>query len=281
MTDDGHSSPWIRNSASFSYSDTVDGVSADQNLFYILCWVNVGVSLFVLAHSYLLHEFTYTSVRIQTDMGAVFSIGSVIAITLVLKNPTRYQWALLGDLCYGYLFSAVIQLCDNYMFYSRLLLVTELPRWHRNALHAYIWIVLTATWLPANTIVPFFYNVNSAPFQAVYAITRAVSCWGNVAYNFYFAVYFWFILRRLYKQKNGMIGVMSEAETGGTGTRTGPGASDRHAPGNPANPPPGLARSPLTVLMHNDVTKIIGLKVRAGGVREGYGRGMVVVVNDG
>ena len=176
---------------------------------------------------------------------------------------------MLGDLCYGYLFSAVIQLCDNYMFYSRLLVVTDLPRWHRQALQAYIWVVITATWLPANTIVPFFYNVNSASFQAIYAITRAVSCWGNVAYNVYFAVYFVFILRRISKQNNGLIGISGGAEVTGTGTRTGPGVSDRHRThphhqNNNGNDhqPAGLARSPLTVLMHNEVVKIIGLKVR-------------------
>ena len=267
--DDGVTNPWIRNSAAYSISNTVSGISENQNLFYTLCWVNVGVSLFVLAHSYLLHEFTYTSVRLQTDLGALFSIGSVVAITLAMKNPTRYQWALLGDLCYGYLFPAVIQLCDNYMFYSRLMLVANLPRWHRYCLHGYIWIVITATWLPANTLVPFFYNTNSTDFQRIYDITLIISCWGHVAYNFYFTFHFLVILQRIFKQTGvvggpSLVGVTSTGDTGtgAGGTGVGGGLTDTNLRHNNQHNQHHQARSPLAVLMHNEVTKTIALKVR-------------------
>ena len=204
-TDDGNHNVWVSNSAGRQVG-TVNGIYnnngaiTDLTTFYTLCWVNIAVCGAIILHSFWLHGLKYsnTSVRIQTEVGALFAILSAIVALQAIKHPTRLYWSLLFDLCYNGIFSAVIQLCDNYMFYFRLVAVVRLPRWYRMLINFYIWLVLICTWLPAQTIVPFFYNTNSITFNSIYTVTLAIDSWGNVLYNFYFSVYFLFILRKLF-----------------------------------------------------------------------------------
>jgi len=241
-TDDGNHNVWLINSAGAQVG-TVNGVytysGAITNLstFYVLCWVNIAVCGAVFIHSFWLHGLKYSnaSVRVQTEIGAFIAIMSAIAALEAIKHPTRMYWALLFDLCYNGIFSAIIQLCDSYMFYYRLTAVVRLPLWYRMLIHLYIWLVLICTWLPAQTIVPFFYDTNSTTFTSIYTITLAINTWGAVLYNFYFSIYFLLILRKLF----------------GTSTTplTGPPIRDGMAAAANAVPV-----SPLAVLMHYQVS---------------------------
>ena len=238
-TDDGNQNIWLSNSAGAQIGTvngiyTYNGAITDLSTFYILCWVNIAVCGAIIIHSFWLHRLKYSnaSVRVQTEIGALFAIMSAVVALEAVKHPTRMYWALLFDLCYNGIFSAVIQLCDNYMFYFRLIAVVRLPRWYRIMINVYIWLVLICTWLPAQTIVPFFYNTNSTAFISVYTITFAIDGWGNVLYNFYFSVHFLLILRKLFRPS--------------TAPLTGP------------PPLPGMAAtavplSPLAVLMYYQV----------------------------
>ena len=204
-TDDGNQNVWLSNSAGAQVGTvngvyTYNGAITDLSTFYTLCWVNIAVCGAILIHSFWLHRWKYSnaSVRVQTEIGAFFAIMSAVVALEAIKHPTREYWALLFDLCYNGIFSAIIQLCDNYMFYFRLVAVVRLPLWYRVLINLYIWLVLICTWLPAQTIVPFFYDTNSTTFNTVYTITLAIDSWGNVLYNFYFSVHFLLILRKLF-----------------------------------------------------------------------------------
>ena len=205
ITDDGNQNIWLRNSAGAQVGNvdgiyTINGEITDLSTFYALCWVNVIVGSAIIIHSFSLHGSKYTnaSVRIQTEIGAFFAVISAVVALEAVKHPTRMYWALLYDLCYNGIFAAIVQLCDNYMFYYRLIAVVRLPLWYRVLINVYIWVVLIFTWLPAFTIVPFFYNENSEAFFSVYIITWAIDTWGNILYNLYFSVHFIIILRKLF-----------------------------------------------------------------------------------
>ena len=217
-TDDGNTNVWLRNAAAAQVG-TVNGIYPDMNVFYALCWINLAVSAAILVHSFLLHGGKYSSVRIQTDLAAVANIASIVSAIEALNHPTREYWALLFDFCYNGIFNVIIQLCDNYMFYGRMLAVAKLPLWHRVLINMYIWIVMTCTWLPAQTIIPFFYDCNSDTFNTYFPITLAIDSWGNVVYNFYFTFHFLFILYKLFGPSVGI------NTTGNTSFPT------RHTPG--------------------------------------------------
>lgn len=246
INDDGNHNVWLINSAGAQVG-TVNGVytysGAITNLstFYVLCWVNIAVCSAIFIHSFWLHGLKYSnaSVRVQTEIGAFIAIMSAIAALEAVKHPTRMYWALLFDLCYNGIFSAIIQLCDSYMFYYRLTAVVRLPLWYRILINLYIWLVLICTWLPAQTIVPFFYDTNSTTFTSVYTITLAINTWGAVLYNFYFSIYFLLILRKLF-------GTSTTPLTGPPTTRDGMAAAAAAATAVPI--------SPLAVLMHYQVS---------------------------
>ena len=204
-TDDGNQNIWLRYSAGVQVGTvngiyTYNGAITDLSTFYALCWVNIAVCSAIIIHSFWLHGLKYTnaSVRIQTEIGAFFAVMSAVVALVAVKHPTRMYWALLFDLCYNGIFNAIVQLCDNYMFYYRLIAVVRLPLWYRVLINVYIWVVLICTWLPAQTIVPFFYDCNTETFNNVYTVTLAIYTWGNILYNVYFSVHFILILRKLY-----------------------------------------------------------------------------------
>jgi hypothetical protein len=197
VTDDGNTTPWLRN-AFASSAGTINGVGNDLTTYYILCWVNVAVASFVLIHSFLLHGFKYSSVRVQTDVGATFSILSVVVVLEALRHPTREYWSLLFDFLFNGIFSAVVQLCDNYMFYYRLLAVKKLSLATRIFIQCYIWGLLIFTWLPEQTIVPFFVNENTESFANYFAIFLQLENWAAVAYNFSFTFYFLYVLYKVF-----------------------------------------------------------------------------------
>ena len=204
-TDDGNQNIWLRNSAgahvlSLDGIYTTDVENTDLSTFYALCWVNIFVCSIIIIHSFSLHGLKYTnaSVRIQTEIGAFFAVMSAVVAFEAVKHPTRMYWALLYDLCYNGIFAAIIQLCDNYMFYYRLINVVRLPLWYRVLINVYIWVVLICTWLPAPTIVPFFVDCNTESSTNLYIITWSIMSWGNILYNLYFSVHFIFILRKLF-----------------------------------------------------------------------------------
>ena len=269
VSDDGNTNIWLRNAAAAQVG-TVNGVHQDMRIFYTLCWINLAVSAAILVHSFLLHGRKYSTVRIQTDVAALANIFSIVAAVEALKHPTREYWALLFDFCYNGIFNVTIQLCDNYMFYFRMLAVAKLPLWHRVLIHMYIVIVLTCTWLPAQTIIPFFYDCNTDEFNTYFPITLAIDSWGNVAYNFYFTFHFLYILYKLFGPNVG-INTSALAPPGvtslptansprrhaGTPTPVGTVSPSRVVPHLPT--PGGLiptheARSPLSVLMNYQVS---------------------------
>ena len=65
----------------------------------------------------------------------------------------------------------------------------------------YILTVLSLTWAPFYSVVPFFYNTNSSDLTYVYLVTLSIQVWGTVAYNFYFTLEFSIILRAISKSK--------------------------------------------------------------------------------
>ena len=235
-TDDGNTSPWVTNS--FAYVNpipipgTVGSAYTNFTTLQILCWVNVAVAGLVLIHSFLLHGFKYNSVRTQTDVAAVASIGSAVVVQLALKRPTRLMWAVLFDFLYNGVLIGVVQLCDSYMFYYRLMAITKLSLTHRFLIQLYIWVLLIVPWLPSQTIIPFFYNTNEVLYGYYSGVLLNLVTAATIVYNFYFTFRFMAILRALLWKPN-------------------------------VSPTTGMATtsvSPLGLLMNNNIVKVVAAK---------------------
>ena len=159
----------------------------------------IAISIFVLVHSLSLHGRNYSSVRIQTDLAAfsLLAAGIIFLPTGYLVNPYAENSIFVFDFIFIGFFPLVVQLCDNYMFYSRLRAVTKVPLWKRYAFHLYIVIILCSSWFPLYSFVPFIWNVNTKSSIYAYSIMLPIQVWGTVAYNFYFTFEFAIILRNI------------------------------------------------------------------------------------
>ena len=183
---------WTSNSAAYStdlFTEDYCGIT----------YASVALGGLILIHGIFIHGRKYNSVRIQTDLASASAVisGLLFFPLKIYENPYSSQSLLIFDFFYVGFFPLVIQLCDNYMFYSRLMAVSKVPAWKRYAMHLYVILILSATWFPMYSIVPFFYDTNNAAIVENYFITLSVQVWGTVAYNFYFTIEFAIILRNI------------------------------------------------------------------------------------
>ena len=183
---------WITNS--FGYTPELFTVE-----FCGITYASIVVGGLILIHGLFLHGSKYNSVRIQTDLASASAMISGLLLFPLKTYPDPYnsQTLLIYDFFYLGLFPLVIQLCDNYMFYSRLIAISKVPNWKRYVFHIYVIIILSTTWFPVYSIIPFFYNTNETLFISYYFITLSVQVWGTVAYNFYFTMEFSKILHSI------------------------------------------------------------------------------------
>jgi hypothetical protein len=156
-------------------------------LYYFLI-VLCGV---ILMHSAHVHGNKINSVRIYNDIAAFLGILSGIFVLVALDKPEDLvRWAVDYDFWFSGFCLLGIQLCDNMLFLDRFRAVTTVPTWKLCLIYCWIWTVQVATWLPAYTIVPFFYDTNSLEFAYVFGISTLINTWGSIAYNFYFTFEF-------------------------------------------------------------------------------------------
>ena len=183
---------WTRNSPNYE----IEAFTPDYIAVNI---ASIAVSLLILIHSGFCHRFKYCLVRVQTELGTVAALIAGI-LFLVLKyssKSTRTSNAFLFDFLYTGALPLIIQLCDNYMFYSRLKAVSRVRKWKQRLIHLYIFVILSMTWFPIYSLVPFFYDTNDVDFVYYYFITLSIQVWGTVAYNFYFTLEFSMVLRSI------------------------------------------------------------------------------------
>ena len=187
---------WTRNSLRFDLSETS---SAYVNANYAM----IVVSVIILSHSFSNHRRKCSIVRLQTEVGSLSATfaGALFLLLLHYCESSVEASVFLYDFLYIGFFPLVIQLCDNHMFYSRLKSVSKIPLWKQRLIHTYIIFVLSLTWAPFYSIVPFFYNTNSSNLTYVYLVTLSIQVWGTVAYNFYFTLEFSIILRAISASK--------------------------------------------------------------------------------
>jgi len=101
------------------------------------------------------------------------------------------------DLCVYAIFGTAVQLCDNYMTYSRYLVVyPKTTRRFKVVVHLFIWIFLILTYLPYETILPCFVDTNSNIVSTANTITAGyIFMISYLAYNLFFSYKFWIAMQ--------------------------------------------------------------------------------------
>lgn len=152
----------------------------------------VLTSLIFLHSNYIHYGKSYHFVRLCTEVG---SIALIVAATLLLQNKESntddmYKWDILINFVYCGLGTLLIQLCDNQMFYRKFKAVTKVSYVMKISISLYIFLILVCTWLPAYTIVPFFFDTNSGYFSYWKNIGVNIRTWGHLLFNFALSSHF-------------------------------------------------------------------------------------------
>lgn len=114
------------------------------------------------------------------------------------EAPSVTANAVALDLFGFGIFPLLIQFADNYIFYIRYAAITRVSSPKKIAIHVYIVLVLFLTWIPAYTIVPFFYDVNSPKFLEVFGWSLQFYTWGAFVYNVVFVYQYIEILYKVH-----------------------------------------------------------------------------------
>jgi len=195
---------WAKNSLALDRSQLGPGV---WFTVFLIAFLSIGI----IIHSFLINRTNWKRrgwhfVRACTEVSSFAALLSCLLIVLSTIHPNLAKTALCYDFLYGGVAFAVIQLCDNYLCVNRYrAVVRNIPRYKMLTINLYIIIVLTATWLPTYTVVPFFYNTNSNTFWEVYNKLLKIQGWGAVLFNFYFTLKFVVFLNRATPRNEGNI----------------------------------------------------------------------------
>ena len=161
---------------------------------YLYFDINLGImiiSLLVLIHSYFLYNgIKYTTFRKESDLGAIIGIASVILFFIRESNTSLINSDKLYNLFAHGIFDVIIQLCDTYMFLTRLKMVSKFSRFNEVISHAFIWIFLASPKIQLYLILSFYYNINTKEFQNLWYIINWVNILLNIAYNLYTTIKF-------------------------------------------------------------------------------------------
>jgi hypothetical protein len=184
---------WVKNSLRFDHPPTDQDEQHLLNLIYAV----LAISSAILFHSMLLYGPKYNPIRGFTDASAAAALVSAALLFDLFKSdyePQKVAYCL--DLVFNGICVPIMQVCDNYMFYTRLSIATEIPRPLKVFINLYIWVIMTIPCYFSFIITPFFRDTNSPEYLPVIYITGSISVWANIAYNAYFTYMFAAILIR-------------------------------------------------------------------------------------
>ena len=155
--------------------------------FKALIYATLVLTILIFIHSnYIHYEKGYRCVRLCTEVGAVaLMISSCLLLSKEMmgsEDPTN--WVLSIDFFYYGVLTLLIQLCDNRMFYQTLKASTKINQKIRVSLCLYVIFILVLSWIPAYTVVPFFYDTNTEYFMYWKGIGVNIRTWGHILFNF-------------------------------------------------------------------------------------------------
>jgi len=180
-------SNWVKN----SFVDTT--FSRDE--LYIL-FLAVGFGVCVLTHSFYLRKFKWKPVRIATDIAAICLIfQSLCYIYVSLKICTLQEQAIVGDFFANVVFGVPIQICDNFMTFSRYsAVVGGISRMHKFI--CFVWVVsISMIWPLWYWLFPIFADVNSPSWSKANLIQNL--SWYLPGYYLYDIFYLTLLVRFL------------------------------------------------------------------------------------
>jgi len=158
---------WIDNSLG---PEIVDIGTVD---FVRLNYAVIALSSFILIHSFYLHRFKWSIVRICNDVAAVSVLAMCLLYLQCINTCSVFQSAMIIDFGVNAIFSCLVQITDNYMTFKRYdVVVGKTSSRHRVLVLLYVVLNLYGCWWPFFTIIPFARNMNNDDSVELYTYSQ-------------------------------------------------------------------------------------------------------------
>jgi hypothetical protein len=156
---DNHTSLAVGNNW-FEHSEALE-FDPDPTFMSVL-YGTVALCCFVLIHSYVINGNKMKPIRVASDCAALSTILQSICIVNCLGGCGTRKSAILINLLANAIFNGTVQICDNYVTFSRYAMIAgKVSRAHKIAVSLYLFFLMYVTWWPYFTVVPFFVDMNS------------------------------------------------------------------------------------------------------------------------
>jgi len=173
-------SNWVKNSAQYFL------LWFPENDRYVL-YFGIAVGCVILGHSAILHKTKWRMVRVMNDIAAV---SLILQMTVFLDcywhTCSMTEQIIMNALGNG-LFSAAIQISDNYLTYSRYAVVVRgISKKKQVVLFWWSFFFLYMTWWCDYIVFPFFFDLNNSFWFSVLITLQYIWTASYVLYDFVF-----------------------------------------------------------------------------------------------
>ena len=185
---DGES--WIANSLQLNLSEP------DQ-IFTYFVYAVLSLSVFVILHSFSLHERNFKKLRICTDIAAITTLIQASCYLSCDSSCSPASSVYLLNIVSVSICGTINQICDNYIVFDRYRVVvsSNVSTNHFRALVLYLIIFMYLSWWPFYNIIPIFINLNST--SATNITTIFIQYFFFAAYSFYDIFYTTLVIIKL------------------------------------------------------------------------------------
>jgi hypothetical protein len=171
---------------------------------------SIGLGVIILIHSAFINKNKMHSVRFSSDFAAVNMILYAVFLLIAYYRPNKTKGVICFNVFCTGIYLSSIQLCDAYLFYNRLLAVTNVPKWKKYFTFFYLSVLVFGPYYSVFLWLPLFYDFNSDGYKLSSSL-RVLNTVGYIAYEIYFLFEFIYVLYKIYGEENYSSGSPNQA----------------------------------------------------------------------
>lgn len=156
----------MSNSSVFPVGNWIDNslgpIDVATDDYVRLNYAVIGLSSFILVHSFYLHRFKRSSVRICNDIAASSTLTICLLNLQCINLCSVFDNAMIINIGVNAICGVCICLSDNYMTFKRYdVVVGRTSTQHKILALLYVIFISLGSWWPFYTIIPFVRNMNN------------------------------------------------------------------------------------------------------------------------
>jgi hypothetical protein len=151
-------------------------------------------------HSFYLHRFEYTSVRVVSEISSVILVFQAICFQQCAHDAcSPMKQSIVFSIVTEFILGSILQICDNFMTFQRYnqVITRKASALHKRLAFTWWFLFMWLTWWPFQTIVPLWYDDNPEEWLLIQLIVARWIYFG--AFLLFNIFYFVLVSRELLK----------------------------------------------------------------------------------